>query len=136
MTIENSEFKIFKLNIIKVSIVYSFFLIIWGIVISYLSESESLTSFIPSLFGFFILIFAVMSILMPKKQKIFMHIVVIFGLVIFIAGADIFLKFFEGNDPFLNYWAGITRLMFFITGIIFTMLCIQSFRYARKKNSS
>ncbi len=135
MNSEKKEFKIFKLSIEQVSIIYGSFLMIWGIVISYLSDSSSFTSYIPSLFGILILIFAILSMTIPKKQKILMHIVVIFGLLIFIAGFDLLLGLAYGSDPFSNFWASLTRLMFLITSSIFCFFCIQSFRFARKSRS-
>ena len=40
------------------SIIYGIFLITWGIIVSLLSKSDSMTSFIPSFLGIPILIFA------------------------------------------------------------------------------
>lgn len=132
MSVENKEFKIFGLNMIKISYIYSFFLIVWGFVVSYLSESQSLTSFIPSVLGLCILIPTFMSFKIPKKYKIFMHIVVVFGFIIFISGLQILIKFVNGGDIFVNFWADFTRIMFLITGGFFCILCIKSFRFARQ----
>ena len=132
MNVENKEFTIFKLNMIKVSLIYSFFLIIWGIVISYLSDSESMTSLIPSVMGMPILLLSIFALIIPSKQKVFMHLVAVFGLIIFLGGADILRSIFNGSDPFVNYWAGISKLMLLITGLIFCFMCIKSFRFARK----
>ena len=83
MNTDNKELKIFGLNMIKISLIYSVFLIIWGFAVTFMSDSESLTSFIPTVLGSVILILATLSFKMPGKQKIFMHIVVIFGFIIF-----------------------------------------------------
>lgn len=131
MEVETKEFTIFKLNMIKISFIYSSFLILWGVAISYLSDSSSFTSFIPSLLGVPILVLAFLSMLMPKRQKLFMHIVVVFGLIIFLGGADILRSFFNGGNPFSNYWAGVSKLMLLISGFLFCFLCIKSFRFAR-----
>tara|TARA_B100001094_G_C17675101_1_gene550657 strand:+ start:40 stop:444 length:405 start_codon:yes stop_codon:yes gene_type:complete len=132
MNTDNKELKIFGLNMIKISLIYSVFLIIWGFAVTFMSDSESLTSFIPTVLGSVILILATLSFKMPGKQKIFMHIAVVFGLIIFIFGAELLLKIANGADLFVNYWADITRLMFLITGGVFCALCIKSFRFARQ----
>ena len=54
----NNEFKILGLSIENLSITYGIFLICWGIIISFLSGSDSFTSFIPSILGFPILVFS------------------------------------------------------------------------------
>ena len=132
MNIKKKEFIIFGLNMIKISFIYSLFLIIWGFVVSYLSDSESLTSFIPSALGICIWILAFLSFKIPEKQKIFMHIVVIFGFIIFVSGFELLFKYFNDLGIFINYWADITRLIFLITGGLFFFLCMKSFRYARQ----
>ena len=52
------EFKVLGIPIEKFSIYYGSFLIIWGIVISFISGSNSFTSYIPAFIGIPILIFA------------------------------------------------------------------------------
>ena len=44
----NTEFKVFGKNIESVSIYYGIFLMVWGVVISFLAKSSSFTSYIPS----------------------------------------------------------------------------------------
>ena len=63
------EFKAFGMTIEKISIIYGIFLIIWGIVISFLSNSNSFTSYIPSVLGIPILIFSLLSIIFINKKK-------------------------------------------------------------------
>ena len=75
----NKEFKVLNLTIEKFSLTYGLFLILWGIVISYISGSSSATSYIPSFLGSPLIIFSYLSIKFPSKKKLFMHIVVIFG---------------------------------------------------------
>ena len=75
--IENLEFKVFGLNIETFSVFYGSFLIFWGLLVSFISGSNSLTSFIPSFIGLPILIFSNLSIKFTSKKKIFMHIVVL-----------------------------------------------------------
>ena len=125
------EFKIIGLNMESISILYGIFLILWGLLVNFASSSSSLTSLIPSIMGIPILFFSILAIMFSNKKKLMMHIVVFFGLLVALGGLDIFRSFFSGN--FLNlFWADISKLMMLITGIFFTFLCIQSFRFARR----
>ena len=55
---ENNEFKkefrVLNLSIEKLSLYYGIFLIIWGIIVSFVSGSSSATSYIPSFLGLII----------------------------------------------------------------------------------
>ena len=115
----------------SVSIIYGIFLIIWGIAVSFISGSNSLTSFIPSMFGLPILLFSFLTVKFPSKKKLFMHIVVSFGLIVFIGGLDFSRGLLKGTS-FNNMWADTSKLMMLITGLIFTFLCVKSFIFARK----
>ena len=128
---KTDEFKAFGMTIEKISLFYGIFLIVWGIIISFLSDSNSFTSYIPSFLGVPILIFSFLSIIFINKKKMFMHIVVLFGLVIFLGGLD-FIRITIGGSIFENYWADISKLMMMLTGLFFTIQCIRSFIHARK----
>ena len=65
----NIEFKILGITMERLSIFYGLFLIFWGIVVSFLSGSDSLTSYIPSLLGIPVLIFAYLSTKFISKKK-------------------------------------------------------------------
>tara|TARA_B100000575_G_scaffold151015_1_gene120451 strand:+ start:339 stop:593 length:255 start_codon:yes stop_codon:yes gene_type:complete len=81
--------------------------------------------------GIPILFFSILALLFASKKKLMMHLVVFFGLLVVLGGFDIFRSILSGN--FLNlFWADISKLMMLITGIFFTLLCIQSFRFARR----
>jgi len=127
----NDEFKVLSLTMENLSIFYGFFLIFWGVLISLISKSDSLTSYIPSLLGIPILIFAYLSIKFITKKKMFMHIVVLFGLIIFIGGLD-FIRSIITGVVFENFWADISKLMMLLTGLTFTYQCIRSFIHSRK----
>ena len=128
---QSKEFEVFGLKIENLSVYYGLFLILWGIVISLISSSNSLTSYIPSILGFPIFIFSYLSIKFISKKKMFMHIVVLFGLIIFLGGLDILRSIISGN-AFDNYWADISKLMMMLTGLFFTYQCVRSFIHARK----
>ena len=131
---QNNDFKEFTFlgkSMESIAIIYGIFLIIWGIAVSFISGSNSLTSFIPSIFGLPILLFSILSVKLPNKKKLFMHIVVTFGLIVFIGGLDFSRGLMKGTS-FNNMWADVSKLMMLITGLIFTYLCIKSFIFARK----
>lgn len=127
----NKEFKVLGHSMENVSIFYGLFLIIWGVLISFISDSGSFTSFIPSFLGLSILIFASLTIKYQEKKKMFMHIVVTFGLLTFIGGLDVIRAILKDN-LFENYYADLSKSMMLITGFVFTFLCIKSFIFARK----
>ena len=132
--IENLEFKVFGLKIETFSVFYGSFLILWGLLVSFISGSNSLTSFIPSFIGLPILIFSNLSIKFTSKKKIFMHIVVLFGLIAFLGGLDFFRSILNGT-VFQNIWADISKLILLTTGGYFVYQCIRSFIFARKNNN-
>ncbi len=126
-----NEFKIFSLSVEIFSVLYGSFLIFWGIIISFVSDSDSITSFIPSIIGLPILIFSYLSLKLETRKKLFMHIVVFFGLVTFLGGLD-FIRILVTGSIFLNLWADLSKLMMLLTGMFFVIQCIRSFIYARK----
>ena len=125
------EFTFLGKSMESVSIIYGIFLIIWGVAVSFISGSNSLTSFIPSIFGLPILLFSILSVKFQNRKKLFMHIVVTFGLIVFIGGLDFSRGLIKGTS-FTNIWADTSKLMMLITGLMFTYLCIKSFIFARK----
>ena len=132
---KRNEFQIFGLKIEKFSLLYGCFLVLWGIVISFVSGSNSLTSYIPSVIGLPILIFSNLAIKFENKKKLFMHIVVFFGLIVFFGGLD-FLRSIFLNNVFQNSWADISKLMMLVTGLFFISQCVRSFIHARKIRES
>ena len=128
------EFTFLGKSMESVSIIYGIFLIIWGVAVSFISGSNSLTSFIPSMFGLPILLFSILSVKFSNKKKLFMHIVVTFGLIVFIGGLDFSRGLMKGT-LFNNMWADTSKLMMLTTGLIFTFLCVKSFIFARKNRA-
>ena len=131
---DHIEFKVFNLNIETFSVFYGSFLIFWGLLVSFISGSNSLTSFIPSFIGLPILIFSNLSIKFSSKKKLFMHIVVLFGLIAFLGGLD-FLRSLISGTAFQNFWADVSKIILLITGGFFTYQCVKSFIFARKNNN-
>ena len=130
----NKEFRVLNLSIEKLSLYYGIFLIIWGIIVSFVSGSTSATSYIPSFLGFPLFIFSYLALKFPSKKKLFMHIVVIFGLIIFLGGLDMIRTLISGY-AFENFWADISKIMMLLTGLYFLIQCIRSFIFARKNRA-
>ena len=105
---------------------YGGFLVLWGIVITQISGSESWTSYAPSALGLPLLISGIMSNKFPEKRKLWMHIAATFGLLCALGGTRFFMVMSDG----FNYASG-SQLMLLITGSVYTYICVQSFRHAR-----
>ena len=134
MTEKNSslnEFKVYGITIEKFSIIYGLFLIFFGIFVSFISNSESMTSYIPSFLGLLVLLFSFLAIKFDHKKKLFMHIVVICGLLIFFGGLDIMRSLINGN-VFQNFWPDVSKLIMLLSSILFNFQCIKSFIHNRK----
>ena len=129
--LETIEFRTFGTSIEKFSTLYGIFLVLFGIIISFISKSGSITSFIPSLLGLPIILFSYLAIKFENKKKLFMHIVVIFGLLIFFGGLDVIRTLVTGNI-FQNFWADLSKIVMLFSGLYFNILCIRSFIHARK----
>ena len=126
-----NEFKVFGIKIENFSVYYGSFLIFWGVIVSFMSGSDSFTSFIPSIIGLPILIFSNLSIKFENKRKLFMHIVVFFGLITLLGGLDV-IRSILNESLFSNFWADISKLMMLVTGLFFVIQCVRSFIHARK----
>ena len=134
MTENNSslnEFNVYGITIEKFSIIYALFLVFFGVLVSFISNSESITSYIPSFLGLPILLFSFLAIKFDHKKKLFMHIVVIFGLLIFFGGLDFMRSLVNGN-VFQNFWPDVSKLIMLLSSILFNFQCIKSFIHVRK----
>ena len=137
MTENNSstnEYKFYGITIEKFSIIYGLFLLFFGFVVSFISKSESMTSYIPSFFGVPILLFSFLAIKLGNKKKLFMHIVVLFGLLILLGGLDFLRSIINGN-VFQNFWPDFSKLVMLLSSLFFNFQCIRSFIYARKNKN-
>ncbi len=114
----------------RITIGFGVFLIAWGVIISVVSKSDSITSFFPSLLGLPILVSGIMAQKVPEKRKRWMHIAVVFGLLCAIGGTRFFMVMSDG----LTYASG-SMLMLLVTGSVYTFFCVQSFRFARINSS-
>ena len=132
---QNSEYTFLRQTIKDISVIYGGSLVVWSALISYVSSSQSFTSWIPAFLGIPILILGLISIIYPKMQKLCMHVVVLLGLLCFLGGLDLVRNFWSSlayAAPFPNSFVWSSKLMLLISGFVFFYLCIKSFIYIRK----
>ena len=127
-----TEFKFVGQAMERVTLVFGVILITWAIFVSLISQSESITSMIPAFFGVPIALLGFLSMQRPKKQKIYMHIAVFFGLLVFLGGLDFLRSMSTENGAFSNPWADISKIFMLISGGLFCVLCIKSFKHVRR----
>ncbi len=121
------DFRVFSLSIEFLTTLYGLFMVIWGISISLISGSSSVTSMIPAFIGVPLAFIGFISMIKPTFRKALMHIAVVIGIVAFLGGLD----FFRGM--FTNYYAGLSKLMLLITGFVYVYCCVQSFIFVRRQ---
>ena len=123
----SEEFRVAGQSIPTITTFYGGFLVIWGIAVSLLSESNSVTSYFPSMLGAPLLISGILANKIPEKRKLWMHIAAAFGLACALGGTRFFMVMGDGID-----YASGSMLMLFLTGAGFTFICVKSFIHARK----
>ena len=126
-THNTQDFRVFSLSIEFLTTLYGLFMVIWGISISLISGSSSITSMIPAFIGVPLAFIGFISMIKPTFRKALMHIAVVIGIVAFLGGLD----FFRGM--FNNYYAGLSKLMLLITGFVYVYFCVQSFIFVRRQ---
>ena len=130
-----NEFEVFGLNTARVSVIYGVILVVFAVVISLISGSDSLTSYIPAMFGLPILILGLIAVWAPSKQKLVMHINVVIGLVIFLAGLSVIPSLVSVVNLNTNLWANVSKLFMSLTGALYLTICVKSFIFIRRKRS-
>ena len=126
-THNTQDFRVFSLSIEFLTTLYGLFMVIWGISISLISGSSSITSMIPAFIGVPLAFIGFISMIKPTFRKALMHIAVVIGIIAFLGGLD----FFRGM--FTNYYAGLSKLMLLITGFVYIYFCVQSFIFVRRQ---
>ena len=116
----------------SLTMLFGAFLMIWALMTSLLIDSKSMTAWIPAIIGCPILMSGFMCILAPSKKKVWMHIALTFGVLSILAGMDFFRPLISSEDPFGNLAGGMSKLMLFLTGIIYVFTCARSFIWARR----
>ena len=128
-THNTQDFTVFSLSIEFLTTLYGLFMVIWGISISLISGSSSITSMIPAFIGVPLAFIGFISMIKPTFRKALMHIAVVIGIIAFLGGLD----FFRGM--FNNYYAGLSKLMLLITGFVYVYFCVQSFIFVRRQKN-
>ena len=126
-THNTQDFRVFSLSIELLTTLYGLFMVIWGVSISLISGSSSITSMIPTFIGVPLAFIGFISMIKPTFRKALMHIAVVIGIIAFLGGLD----FFRGM--FTNYYAGLSKLMLLITGFVYVYFCVQSFIFVRRQ---
>ena len=126
-THNTQNFRVFSLSIELLTTLYGLFMVIWGISISLISGSSSITSMIPAFIGVPLAFIGFISMIKPTFRKALMHIAVVIGIIAFLGGLDFF------RDMFNNYYAGLSKLMLLITGFVYVYFCVQSFIFVRRQ---
>ena len=126
-THNTQDFRVFSLSIELLTTLYGLFMVIWGIFISLISGSSSITSMIPAFIGVPLAFIGFISMIKPTFRKALMHIAVVIGIIAFLGGLD----FFRGM--FNNYYAGLSKLMLLVTGFVYVYFCVQSFIFVRRQ---
>ena len=126
-THNTQDFRVLSLSIEFLTTLYGLFMVIWGISISLISGSSSITSMIPAFIGVPLAFNGFISMIKPTFRKALMHIAVVIGIIAFLGGLD----FFRGM--FNNYYAGLSKLMLLITGFVYVYFCVQSFIFVRRQ---
>ena len=126
-THNTQDFRVFSLSIEFLTILYGLFMVIWGISISLISGSSSITSMIPAFIGVPLAFIGFISMIKPTFRKALMHIAVVIGIIAFLGGLDFFRGMFD------NYYAGLSKLMLLITGFVYVYFCVQSFIFVRRQ---
>ncbi len=132
----NEEYKFLGNNMENVSIKYGIFLILWAGIISFVSDSQSMTSWIPAFIGFPIFIMGWISRLVPSKRKVFMHLAVLVGLLGTLGGADFIRSLVSVEGPFSNLWADASKLILLVSGALYCTLCVKSFIHTRRSREN
>ncbi len=105
----------------RFTVAYGCFLIIWALVVSILTDSNSFTSWIPAFIGAPIALMGILTILYPSRRKIWMHVAILLGVLAFLGGLDFFRGISDPDGPFKVLAAGVSKLMLFLTGGVFIL---------------
>ena len=122
----------FGIEMDRFTIAYGCFLIIWALIVSILTNSNSFTSWIPAFIGAPIALMGILTILYPSRRKIWMHVAILLGLLAFLGGLDFFRGMADPDGPFKVLAAGVSKLMLFLTGGVYIFGSVRSFLWARR----
>ena len=125
------------MNMTKTTYIYSFVLILIGLIGYIVTSAQSITALIPSFFGLAVLILAVWS-KNEKRAPLAMHIVSGLALVGFLATVSGIVKVVSllGGDEIARPAASISQAIMALLSAGYLSLSITSFVSARRNRSS
>ena len=110
----DTEFKFLGQKVENITLQIGLAMTIWGIFVTYVSGSQSLTSLIPSAIGLPMLIVGYLFIKYEHRKSLFMHLAVVLGLIMFIGGLDFIRPLLGNGTVFKNFWADLSKLFLFV----------------------
>jgi hypothetical protein len=132
---KNNEFLFLGFSIEFWTIGYGFILTLSGAGVSILSQSVSITSWIPTIIGIPVLICGLMALWFPQKKKLWMHIGVMFGVISLLGGLDLLRAIISNTLLSSNLWVTSSKLLLLTGGSLYVFACVRSFIWARKQKS-
>ena len=75
---------------------YGIALTLWGLIVTWISEAQSISSFAPALFGLPLLVSGEMAKTPEANRKLWMHVAVTFGLLAALGGTRFFMVMSDG----------------------------------------
>lgn len=130
-----NSFSYLGMSFPKLTLSYGLFLVVWGLMVSVLSQSSSLTSWIPSFIGIPLFLTGLLTITLPSRTKLFSHIALTIGLLAFFGGLDV-LRSVSGGSFMQTPAADLSKVMLAITGFWYLLIGIKSFRWARQNRTT
>lgn len=124
------------LTVGKIAIGAGCFMVVWACAVSYLGDSQSMTSWIPAFLGGPILILGYLALARPDRRKLWMHLVAVIAAITFLGGLDFLRPLFTEQNPMSNPLAGLSKLMLLCVGGLLLAACISSFNWTRKNQAS
>ena len=116
------------MSVPQIGIINGLILIIWGLVAYFLQDSEnpSITAMIPSFFGMTLLLLGFLSIWNEVNRHHYMHASMVLALLMFLGGVRVF-----PIDDEMSNLAISSHLILMLSGVVFIVIGIKSFRFAR-----
>lgn len=108
-------------------------LIALGVVVSIMSESGSVTSYIPSFIGLVFLILGVIAAVREDLRKHIMHAAAVVALIAILGSVGSMISRWDGDD---GYWAEASQIITVVLCGGFLIAAIGSFKAARVARES
>ena len=105
----DSEFTFFGKKVEQITLAIGLAMTVWGCFVTMISQSQSLTSLIPSAIGLPMLVFGYLAIRNENRKSFFMHLAVVLGFIMFIGGLDIIRTLLGNGTLFKNFWADLSK---------------------------